>query len=137
MSDNPIRQNITVALPPDEAFRVFVEEIGIWWPKDRAASKVRMKPGFGGSLVRKLPDGEEEEIARITEWALGERLVLTWTRGDDAIELELTFTETAEGTRIDLRELPLLPLADAVAACRWLPDPCRILQHFAAYPVIA
>ena len=76
-------------------------------------------------------------MARITEWEPEGRLVLTWTRDDDAIELEFTFTETAEGTRIDLRELPLLPLADAVAACRWLPDPRRILQHFAAYPVIA
>ncbi|MFQ6549808.1 SRPBCC domain-containing protein [Aestuariibius sp. 2305UL40-4] len=137
MSDNGIRKHVSVALPRDEAFRVFVEEIGAWWPKNRDPEKVRLKPGFGGSLIRETPDGEEEELAKITEWEPGERLVLTWTHGDDAIELELTFTETAEGTRIDLRELPLLPLTDAVAACRWLPDPRWVLMRFAAYPVIA
>ena len=46
MSIEPIRRSVTVAREAEQAFRIFTEEMGSWWPVERfsrpgATSRVR------------------------------------------------------------------------------------------------
>ncbi len=133
-----IEKSITVTLDQDEAFDLFTANLDKWWPATKDGATITLDPGFGGTLKRTGPEDDTEILGRITHFEPGESLTFTWQKGDEVIELLLTFTQIEDGTRVDLVELPLA-LADAVAACKWIPDPEEILLAFkaCARPVMA
>jgi uncharacterized protein YndB with AHSA1/START domain len=104
---------VAVEASPEDAFRLFTEEIGIWWrrdtpywnDRDRGLS-VRIEPGVGGRFmeVYDLDAGTGFEVGRVTAWEPGRRLALTWTQvgwpADVATDLEITFEPAGEGTLV-------------------------------------
>ena len=70
------RATVSVALPPDEAFRVFTEEIDLGWRRGRRfrnapgqAGIVCIEPGAGGRLFESCATGQRS--APITRCAMG------------------------------------------------------------------
>jgi uncharacterized protein YndB with AHSA1/START domain len=108
---------VTVDASPDDAFRIFTDEIGLWWRRgtpywndaDRGLS-VRIEPGVGGRFIEvyDLDTGTGFEVGQITAWEPGERLALSWTQigwPDGATtDLEVTFTPAPDGTLVTLRQ---------------------------------
>ena len=94
-----------------EAFRVFTEEIGLWWRPNglfqltpRGDGALRFEPGEHGRLVTLLPDGKEFEIGCITAWSPGERLAFTWRQAtfapDQLTQVEVRFESIGDETRV-------------------------------------
>jgi uncharacterized protein YndB with AHSA1/START domain len=110
------RAEVTVPVPPEDAFTMFTEDIGLWWrrdtpywnDRDRGLS-IRIEPGTGGRFVEvyDLESGSGLEIGRVTAWVPARRLALTWTQvgwpHGVSTDLEITFEEvTGGGTRVRL-----------------------------------
>lgn len=106
---------ITLAVPPDEAFRLFTEEVDQWWQRGpkfrfrpRAQGRMCFEPGEGGRLIEIYDEEARDiyEIGRILVWEPGVRLVFEW-RGPnfskgEVTEVDIRFRAHAEGTRIVL-----------------------------------
>jgi uncharacterized glyoxalase superfamily protein PhnB len=95
---------VEVAVDPATAFRVFTDELDLWWRRGpinyHHASRIvakRCEPGVGGRILEVYTDGELE-LARITTWAPGERLA--WASSIDDVGIEVAFTPTEAGTRV-------------------------------------
>jgi uncharacterized protein YndB with AHSA1/START domain/uncharacterized protein YciI len=93
----PIRRQIAVPAGPEEAFRIFVERIGVWWPL--AAFSVhgeKATVAFSeGKLIETGPDGEVAEWGTVLEWRPPHELRMTWSPGRDASqagEVAVSFT---------------------------------------------
>ena len=109
------RAEVVVPATPEEAFRLFVDEIGLWWrphtPYWNDAERglyLRLEPGVGGRFVE-VHDAETDtgfEIGRVTAWEPGTRLGLTWTQAGwpegAATDVEIAFAPVAGGTRVSL-----------------------------------
>ena len=112
----PVRERITVAAPPDEAFAAFTEELNRWWP--RAASwsgdvleAVGIEPRVGGFLWERGPHGFRADFGRVQAWEPPHRLVFSWQVGPDrapepnparASEVEVRFRAAGGKTRVEL-----------------------------------
>jgi uncharacterized protein YndB with AHSA1/START domain len=109
------RAEVTVEANPDEAFRIFTEEIGLWWRRDtpywndrERGLSVRIEPGEGGRFIEvyDLETGSGMEVGRVTAWEPGRRLALTWTQvgwpEGTSTDLEITFEPAEPGTRVRL-----------------------------------
>jgi hypothetical protein len=108
---------IQVDATPDEAFRLFTEEVGIWWRRgtrywndpERGLS-VRIEPGVGGRFVEvyDLERGEGMEVGRITVWEPPRRFAMTWTQvgwpPGVATDIEITFAPVDDGTLVRLEQ---------------------------------
>ena len=116
MSADQVRVQVFVAVPPQDAFEVFTRETDLWWRKGRkfrASGKVpgilQFEPGVGGRLFEtvELPSGTQVfETGRITVWDPPAHLVFEW-RGinfapGEKTEVEITFEEATDGTRVTL-----------------------------------
>ncbi len=112
---DPIRKTITVPLDRMTAFDLFTKGIDQWWPKDShsltasagdgTAPKVRVEPKEGGRVIETKPDGSEADWATITGWKPGEHFSMRWFVGrspDEATLVDIRFTQTEAGTRVDL-----------------------------------
>lgn len=90
-----VRASVELALAPDEAFEVFVEELG----DALARSGARFEPGAGGRLVE-----GDVEVGRVVAWQPGRRIVLEWCpadwRPEETTEVELAFEPAGDGTRV-------------------------------------
>jgi len=108
------RAEVVVPATPDDAFRLFTEDIGLWWRRGtpywndaERAVDLRIEPGVGGRFVE-VHDGEAGtgfEVGRVTAWEPGRRLGVTWTQtGWDGVatDVEITFEATSDGTRVRL-----------------------------------
>ncbi|MBC7939376.1 MAG: SRPBCC domain-containing protein [Chitinophagaceae bacterium] len=114
------RVTVGVAVPPDEAFRVFTQEVDLWWrrgrrfrhaPGDDGAQRgvVCIEPGAGGRLFESFNTGMGEqvlEIGRTLVWDPPHRLVLQWRAANFAphehTEVEVLFTPSPGGTTVTL-----------------------------------
>ncbi|MEM1064136.1 MAG: SRPBCC domain-containing protein [Pseudomonadota bacterium] len=131
MTTDPIRKSITVPLEPARAFTLFTEEMDRWWPKDSHSlaaaddegdkARVRVEPREGGQVIETLPDGSEAAWATVTTWQPGTRFAMRWYVGrpeDEATEVDVSFTATEAGTRIDLTHSGFAALgAEAETMC--------------------
>lgn len=90
----------------DDAFRVFTDEIGAWWPLpthglfgDRSGCVVFRD----GKLVEQAVDGAEVVWGEVSTWDPPTRLVIAWYPGRDATEaseVEVLFEPHNDGTRV-------------------------------------
>jgi hypothetical protein len=90
-----------VAVDARTAFAVFTDDVDLWWRREprfraRGDGVVRFDPGVGGRLIEEAARGGDPiELARVTVWEPGARLVLAWTgasRGAGAVtEVEVRF----------------------------------------------
>ena len=108
------RVTVGVAVPPPEAFRIFTEEIELWWrrgPRFRNARGdrgfIRIEPGVGGRVFESFDSGSGErviEIGRTQVWDPPKRLLFEWRNVNFApaehTEVEVRFQQSPSGTRV-------------------------------------
>ena len=123
-----IRKTIEVKAPVDRAFEVFAGRMGEWWHKEHSIAQgttqvdVVIEPRAGGRWYEKGADGSEHPWGRVIAYEPPRRLVLAWqlTREfiydpDFETTVEVTFEETADGTRVRFEHRDLERMgADAV-----------------------
>ena len=127
MATRPVaRAEVVVDASPEQAFRIFTEEIGLWWRTDtpywndrERGLSVRIEPGIGGRFVEvyDIETGTGFEVGRVTTWEPGERLAFSWTQvgwpEGVATELEITFEPHDEGTLVRLEQTGFERVPDA------------------------
>lgn len=107
----PVRTSVTVARSREEAFDVFTNGFGTWWPyrthsisEERVVDAV-LEPRLGGRIYERNDDGSEAEWGRVVGWEPPRRLVFSWQPNPEApgeTEVEVTFDETHDGTLVSL-----------------------------------
>jgi uncharacterized protein YndB with AHSA1/START domain len=111
------RAEVVVEASPQEAFRIFTDEIGIWWRRDtpywndrERGLYPRIEPGVGGRFIE-VYDAETDtgfEVGRVTAWEPGARLALTWTQvgwpDGMSTDVEITFEPIDDGTLVRLEQ---------------------------------
>jgi uncharacterized protein YndB with AHSA1/START domain len=119
-----IRKSIVVQRPVDDAFRVFTEGIGDWWPFgghsifDDQGETVVFEPRVGGRVYERSTSGEEGVWGTLTAWEPPHRLAMTWHPGreaETAQDLEVRFSPEGDGTRVDLVHAGWERLGDRMA----------------------
>jgi len=108
----PVRKKIEVGVSVVEAFRLWTEEFGDWWPLathsvgQGEAVACTLEGRAGGWIYETTRPGKQHVWGTITEWDPPHRLVHSWHPGDhaaDATTVELTFSAVAGNrTRLDL-----------------------------------
>jgi uncharacterized protein YndB with AHSA1/START domain len=107
----PVRRSVEVGCSAAEAFRLFTEEIDSWWPlATHSIGLAEAQACFfegrdGGRIYESHGDGSISLWGTVTVWEPPERVVFSWHPGRDAStaqEVELRFTQIADGTRVEL-----------------------------------
>jgi uncharacterized glyoxalase superfamily protein PhnB len=118
MSRTSAEATVEVDVDPDTAFRIFTEEIDLWWVRGPInhydASRVRelrLEPGVGGRMLEIYDEAAGDMLATstVTVWEPGIRLVLRGTVQDT--EADICFHKTGHGTRVTVSQY-LLPGGD-------------------------
>ena len=108
---DPIQQSIHVDCPLEDAFRLFTEGFGKWWPlapaggSDADAQTCEIEPGVGGRIVERSSSGAEREWGTVTAWNPPGSLEFTWNpdgRKDDRQTVSVEFQEEPGGARVTL-----------------------------------
>jgi len=107
------RVTVSVDAPPAEAFRLFTEEVDLWWrrgPQYRHfggdLALVAIEPREGGRVFEQLgAEGPVHVLGEVRAWQPGERLVFSWRLANfapgESTEVEVLFAPAAEGrTRV-------------------------------------
>lgn len=106
-----VRKSVNVAIPPEDAFRRFTEEMAIWWPLDTHsvgqadAETVVFEAREGGRILERMSDGRTAEWGTVLVYEPPGRVVFSWHPGrdpDGAQEVEVRFVAMEGGTRVDL-----------------------------------
>ena len=127
VTDLTLRKTITVARPPDVAFRVFTEALASWWPArthsvgHERVDTIVLESHVGGRFYERLDDGTEHEWGEITTWDPPGRLGMTWHAGrgpETAQQLEIRFVAEDDGTRVELEQTGWEVLGDEAEATR-------------------
>jgi uncharacterized protein YndB with AHSA1/START domain len=106
--------SVGLAVTPAEAFRIFTEEIDLWWRRGRRFRNapgergiVCIEPGVGGRMFESFPTEAGETVVqtgRVLAWEPPKRLVLEWRAINFApherTEVEVRFEPTSRGTRV-------------------------------------
>lgn len=105
-----------VQLPQPEAFRVFTEEINLWWRGGlkyrigRERSVLRLEPKLGGRLFESFTTASGErvcETGRVTRWEPPSLLVLEWRAVNfapgESTEVEVSFEASPSGTLVTVQ----------------------------------
>lgn len=105
----PIVKTIEVRRSAGEAFRLFTERIGEWWPTEthsRAKSaegekteQATIEPRVGGRVFETLNDGRELDWGEVTAWEPGERFAMAWRMGrppEEATDVTVRFEALGE-----------------------------------------
>ncbi|MFI5266139.1 MAG: SRPBCC domain-containing protein [Chloroflexota bacterium] len=106
-----ISKSVQIKRSPEDAFRLFVDEMGKWWPLhtgkysyggDRAQD-VFLEARLGGRFYERYKDGEEFDIGQVTACERPNRIVFTWgAAGEATTEVDVRFTPSAGGTQVEL-----------------------------------
>ena len=104
MTDAAVRVHVDVSVDPDIAFRIFTEEIDLWWVRGPAnfydgarARGMRIEPGVGGRFLQLNAGADDRELGRIIAWEPGALLAY---ETDDGTAVEVRFEAAADGTRV-------------------------------------
>jgi uncharacterized protein YndB with AHSA1/START domain len=104
----PVVRAVHVRKPAEEAFRIFTERIGDWWPLQRHGLYAEATAGVrfaDGRVVERSTAGEDGVWAEVTDWDPPRRLALSWHPGTDpavATVVEVDFEPDEDGTRVVL-----------------------------------
>ena len=140
----PIMRSLTVERSPEDAFRIFTEQIAEWWPLHAysvyldAATGVVVEPGVGGRIVERSKTGEEAVWGELLVWEPPHRIAYTWHPGYDpdrpGTEVEIRFTAVDGGTRVDVEHRGWEALAERAEEVRggYAEGWPVVLGHYAA-----
>lgn len=110
----PVVKSIEVSCDPATAFEIFTKRIAKWWPLDghsvsamsgHTAKLLTLEPRNGGLLYETSADGKREDWGSVQIWEPGRRLMLKWHvmgPASQATQVDIQFTRTPDGTRVDL-----------------------------------
>lgn len=107
----PVRKTVFVELGVEEAFALFVDRIGEWWPTrthsihGEDAAEIVVEGRTDGRIFERSVDGREADWARIVAWERPARVVLEWRVDPGAAvptEVEVRFSPEEERTRVEL-----------------------------------
>jgi uncharacterized protein YndB with AHSA1/START domain len=113
---NEVRVTALIRVDLEETFRIFTEEIDLWWRRGlmyRVAGKRRgviaIEPRLGGRLFESFETRAREKVietGRVTVWEPPTRLVLEWRnvnfRPDESTEVEVRFEPSKSGTSVTI-----------------------------------
>lgn len=108
-----LQRSLTTRLTPAEAWKLFCDDIAIWWPVARVSLSARsdgalpqgvtLDPAEGGILREVLFDGTQGDWARVTRAVVPEQLTLDWRLGTpDGSVVALAFAAEPGGSRLTL-----------------------------------
>lgn len=113
----PLVKTIEVPCGPEEAFTIFVEEMGTWWPLTRFSASVKfgavpealhVEPKVGGEIVEIGADGTRHHWGTIERYEPHDYLAMDFHIGlpaETASLVEVRFTRLdAERTRVVLTQ---------------------------------
>lgn len=137
-----VQQSIHIDCPVEEAFVLFTERMGEWWPLHEGysygrnrANDIFLEPRAGGRFYERFVDGDELQVGRVVACDPPHRIVFTWTTADweGETEVEVRFTPEKNGTRVDLehRGFERLGAMGSDAAAMFRGGWPRVLQAFA------
>ena len=111
-SETAIKKSVVVNRPVEEAFRFYTEQVGSWWPFQKTHSvteedveTVIIECREGGRFYERTKSGDEHVWGTVLVWDPPNRILHSWHPGrgeETSQEIELTFTQVAEGTRVNL-----------------------------------
>lgn len=109
MNGDQARVSTLVRVPPDEAFRVFTEELDLWWRHGMAyrmsKGPIVLEPKLGGRLIETMNEGERV-FGKVLEWQPPTRLLLEWRAAnfapDEKTEVEVLFEKSPSGTLVTI-----------------------------------
>lgn len=85
--DSVARTAVTVPVPPDEAFRIYVDYPAEWLPAEHTFIKepasISIEPRVGGRFYERGADGAEAVRGTVEECAPPGRIAITWRVGDN------------------------------------------------------
>lgn len=124
---------LRVKATPARTFRVFTEQVGLWWRPNGLFAFTDGEPGVpsfeggeGGRFVETLSDGQVFEIGRIRVWEPGARLVFGWRTArfgpEHHTEVEVRFDAVGEETRVTVTHRGWETVPTAHAARHGWPD---------------
>src|SRR5262249_55528764 len=105
------QQSVQVDCPVEDAFRLFTEGFGKWWPlapdsgSDGNAPACEIEPWVGGRVLERSPSGDEREWGEVKVWNPPDSLEFTWNPGgpkDDRQTVSVEFQQEADGARVTL-----------------------------------
>lgn len=107
-----ITKSAHLTCSPTQAFRLFTERAGDWWPETLrhttdAASEIRLVAG--GRFWERADDGHEVELGRVVAWEPPTRLLLDFYPGTSAehpTAVEVRFVAEGGGTRVVVTHSP-------------------------------
>lgn len=108
----PVVKSLVIARSQADAFRIYTDEISMWWPKhthsiggDKVAG-VTIEGRNGGRIFERWSDGAEKLWGTVIAYEPPERLVHTWhvsTDPEHSSEVELRFVALGPNrTRVTL-----------------------------------
>ena len=85
-SENVVTKSITVAIDVEQAFRIWTEQIDVWWPAGHSLSgdpetRVFIEGKVGGRFYEQTPKGDEYVWGAVEVWEPPNRLAFTWYLG--------------------------------------------------------
>ena len=118
----PVVKTIVVARAQEDAFRLYTQEFGKWWPHathslggDKVAA-VTMEGRKGGRIFERWADGTEQLWGTVVAWEPPRRVVHSWHVGgppEPASEVEIRFEMVAPSrTRVVLEHRKWEKLGD-------------------------
>ncbi len=108
MAGRNVKVHVEVPVQPAEAFRIFTEELDLWWVRgpvnffdSSRAVAMRMEPGVGGRLLEMYAqDGSDmRTLGRIVDWNPGSDLA--WVSPDGAT-IRVVFEALGESCRVEV-----------------------------------
>lgn len=107
----PVVRKVDVRCSPEDAFRIFTEQLGSWWPAathsvggDKVSS-VTMECRLEGRVFETLTDGTQYDWGIITDWEPPHRFTMDWSPSAEPrphTQVEVRFESTSGGTRVAL-----------------------------------
>jgi hypothetical protein len=151
VSLEPIRRSVSVACPPERAFRLFTEELGAWWPVEihsRAVDdfggqgikveRIEFQGRVGGRVLEHMSNGQTLPWAEVMAWDPPAGFVLAWHPSFSSrppSEVEVRFSASGNGTLVELEHRGWETLGPSIAEIRgsyaagWIPTLERFRIH--------
>jgi len=137
-----VRQSVFVELGADDAFRLFTDGIGQWWPLDEGfsyggdrAREIFLEPREGGRFYERFIDGDELQVGTVIACTPPRNIVFTWRSPDwrAETEVEVTFVAGDRGTTVEVehRGFDRLGPDGAAIAQRWVGGWPRVVRAYA------
>jgi len=117
ISIEPVVKKVTVSCTPEQAFRYFTADFGLWWPsathsvvayasafKDKPATVI-LEPRVNGRIFERTHAGEEHLWGRVLAWQPPARVEFSFHPGRaeaQAQTVEVTFSPAPAGTTVVL-----------------------------------